>query len=457
MNLTFIKVNFIIFEIVSIILLCVSIGALVYFSVFISLKSRMKKENFEIIQVSYNFKPQIGVFSDFSLSISESSPNLNSAYIILNKADFKNNPIEKIIDKINKSNPSNIFLFKHQKQARNLISKISNTLSTSNNFFNWAIGFLIILFFVFMKITLVRTSIKKIQLMKSNRVSHSILGTVKKDNSKILFDPSLSLLTKENIFNFCIFHATYLLIIPFLFPNLLDYVVNDYIGFRNNFFSSVYYYRSNFGQIDFESNPNFLGKEELSAKFILHHYDDFMKYTPSQINHYLLNLSFLCCSVWVSQYYNVFNTKQIGTSTMEKKKESKLKSYLNLGVVFILFLIWGTFLSFALVTFLDYFYLFHGLIIFSFIKITDPFILVFLIVFYYHVYLYALMSIYTFRIIYKNKQYEITQSENRKEEDEKSKSDLDLRLLPDSDFIEIVIDKKISNDLIDIDNNESYD
>lgn len=142
---------------------------------------------------------------------------------------------------------------------------------------------------------------------------------------------------------------------------------------------------------------------------------------------------------------------------MEKKKESKLKSYLNLGVVFILFLIWGTFLSFALVTFLDYFYLFHGLIIFSFIKITDPFILVFLIVFYYHVYLYALMSIYTFRIIYKNKQYEITQSENRKEEDEKSKSDLDLRLLPDSDFIEIVIDKKISNDLIDIDNNESYD
>ena len=71
MNLLFVKINFIIFEIVSLVLTFIVLFGLMYYTMLFKRKSAMKQENQKIIQVSYEINITSNLYTDVDFKIKE--------------------------------------------------------------------------------------------------------------------------------------------------------------------------------------------------------------------------------------------------------------------------------------------------------------------------------------------------------------------------------------------------
>ena len=87
-------------------------------------------------------------------------------------------------------------------------------------------------------------------------------------------------------------------------------------------------------------------------------------------------------------------------------KKSKLKKFMKIFAIIAVFAVWGYFIIRGLVLQLDIYYLFHRLLFNNFKRILDVKILIYIILFYYHIYFYVIMGIYTYQTYSKNKKYE---------------------------------------------------
>ena len=442
MNLLFVKINFIIFEIVSLVLTFIVLFGLMYYTMFFKRKSAMKQENQKILRVSYEINITSNLYTDVDLKLYEYGSNLtinNSGYIIYNAKFYENKSQSEIIEKINATDPDNIFIFDEKESARIFLLGLKNLSSRANDFFNTTILFVVNLFFIFMKITLIRISIKQIKEIKSNKkdpnkvddifsqlstspsmehilppdetnslgdslLIHSIDNKQQKPIPKqVTYNPVLTLLNPKNFFNFCIFHISTIVIIPILYPNLTDYDFGGYFGFRKNLFLSVYFGRTNIGQKSFSSFSEVVYKKDpfKNDYFILHKPMSIASLYIPQFNPYLVNLGFLVCAVWVAQSFKPFDQTQITFS--ERIKVSKFKKVMNYVIPCIIYSIWGAFLVWGLFNIGEFLYLFHFEVFHSIRKLFDIKISFIIGCFYFHVYFYILMAFYTCQVKYKNR------------------------------------------------------
>lgn len=435
MNLTFIKVNLIIFEIVAISTTILSLFGLSYYTFFYQMRSGIKHRKMaKVAHVSYYVKEQKNVFSNVAITLNKPSNNYNSdndGYILYNKNQDATE--EKIIEQINAMNPYNIFLFKNKQTANQFKSYLENIVGKSSNAINTILLLLSILFFTFVKIGLAKTSWKQIKEIKSNKqeVSQSddILDDLSLDIAEkglllgkggkkktFYYNPVLSLLNPKNIFNYIVFQLTVIIILPILYPTFSDLKINVYYGFRPNMFNSVYYSRSYFGQRDFQpnANPTFVvnGIQNITGlyNFTSHERIEDAINSHASFNPYFTNLAFLAISVWVAQYFKPFDTGKM--VIRDRLKMTKWKIFKKIFVIAVLFSAWGFLFGIGLLNAGDYIFLFHCLVFMDVRKLLDPKITVTICVFYYHIFFYALMIIYTIQMKIKNRNFENSKKNN---------------------------------------------
>lgn len=450
MNLFFIKINFILFEVVSLVMTLLILVGLIYYTILFKYRSGMKSENQVIIQINYEVSRSSQLYSGVDLIINyiDKKSNLNgNGYIVYNKQYFIEKSEKEIIQDINASDPDNIFIFNSKATTERFLTNLTNQSSNSNDFINSAILLVVNVFVIFMKITLIRISIKQIKEIKSNKNDPNIIDDIftqlssdnsirpiitnedsidtgndsfisssslpsnnkpeeknnNQNNKPLPYNPLLTLLNPKNFFNFCIFHISTIIIIPTLYPNLTDYYVGKYIGFNYNLFQSVYFGRTYIGQNSFDSLSEIVYTENPFPKryFLIHTPMVLNSLYVQTLNPYLINLGYLICAVWVSQYFKPFDQSKITIN--DRVKQTRWKKVINILIPVVIFAFWGVFLGWGLLNVGEFIYLFHAEIFFSFKKIIDVKILFFLICLYYHICFYILMGLYTWRVKYKNK------------------------------------------------------
>ena len=436
MHLLFVKLHLIIFEIVSLVLLCCIFGALFYFSVIFKNMNAMKDEkNIGIINVTFAANFSDGVFADIDVKVYSLYANVSQetkkASILYSKSYYEdcNGDENKIISKISEQLPNNIFLFETERLAENFKHRLLN-LKTEVSTFNLTLFALISLFLIFLKITLLKDSISRLRKIKSsksdgkNEVYTNLLAQIhpeeyalsagKEEQKNLYYNPVLSFLNPINVYYYVIFNLTIVIIVPLIFPNYIEYYVLSYIGFMSNMYNSVYYGRSLFGvdllkkdeKVDLSKlivpeNPK--GQKKL---FMIHDYLNLQDYVPTNINPYMENLLIMCGSIWLSQLFHPFNSQTSVKIVDVDLKKGKLKKYMKIASIIAVFGIWGYFIVYGLIYELDILYLYHRLLFNNFKRIFDVKIPLLIALFYYHIVFYVVMGIYTYQTYAKNKKYE---------------------------------------------------
>ena len=439
MHLLFVKLHLIIFEIVSLALLCCIFGALFYYSVIFKNMNAMQDENsMEIMNIIFAANFSKGVFGDVDLKIYSLDAKVNqetkNASIIYSKSYYEDckGDKNKIINQITDQQPNNIFLFETEALAKNFKHHLLN-LKTEASAFNLTLFALISLFLIFMKITLLKDSISRLRKIKSsksdgkNEVYTNLLAQIhpeeyalspgKEEQKNLYYNPVLSFLNPINVYYYIIFNLTIVIIIPLIFPDYIEYYVVSYIGFMSNMINSVYYGRSLFGvdrlknggKVDLSNlivpeNPK--GQKKL---FMIHDYLNLNDYVPTNINPYMVNLLIMCGSIWLSQLFHPFNSQTSVKIVDVDLKKGKLKKYMKIAAIIAVFGIWGYFIVYGLIYELDILYLYHRLLLNNFQRIFDVKIPLLIALFYYHIVFYVIMGIYTYQTYAKNKKYEGTQ------------------------------------------------
>lgn len=437
MHLLFVKFHLIVFEIVSTVLLCGIFIALFYYSVIFKLKSAMKDENAsDIIYLNFsaNFSP--GVWADVKIELYSNSTNkflpknYQNCCILYSKENyqFKNKTKDEIVEIINGSNPTNIFLFENGDIASNFKHRLLN-LKTECSSFNLTLFILISLFLIFLKITLLLDSIirlKKIKSSKSNgknEVYTNLLAqlhpeeysiqALQNDKTNLYYNPVLSFLNPINVYYYILFHLTIVIIMPLIFPNLIEYKVNTYFGFLSNLPFSIYYSRSLFGLERLKNNKEVnltnlmvLDNDGGEKLFLMHEPLNLSNYTPTNINPYMVNLLVMCSSIWLAQLFKPFNNNQAVKISDVDLKKGKLKKALKIISIVGVLLIWAAFIVYGLIYQMDSIYLYHRLLFNNVQRLADLKIPIYILVFYYHIFFYVIMCIYTYQVYSKNKKYE---------------------------------------------------
>ena len=183
-----------------------------------------------------------------------------------------------------------------------------------------------------------------------------------------------------------------------------------------NMYYSVYYARSLFGNDllnpDNDNNidiSKLITPRDISSQrnlFINHDFLNLNDYSPTNVNPYVINLLILCGSIWLAQIFHPFDTQGTVKIVEVDLKKSKLKKFMKIFAIIAVFAVWGYFIIRGLVLQLDIYYLFHRLLFNNFKRILDVKILIYIILFYYHIYFYVIMGIYTYQTYSKNKKYE---------------------------------------------------
>ena len=434
MHLLFVKLHLIIFEFVSLGLFCSIFGALFYYSIIYKNKGAMKDEkSMDTIDISYSANYSKGILADVKIRIYErNATNLPAesmnASILYSKPSFEKQKgnIGEIIKAINDDDPYNIYLFYNSTLAINFKHRLLS-IKTEASTFNLTLFTLISLFLIFMKITLLKDSIVRLKKIKSsksdgkNEVYINLLSQIhpeeyalssgKDEQKNLYYNPVLSFLNPINVYYYIIFNLTIVIIIPLIFPNYIEYRVNSYIGFMENMYNSVYYGRSLFGtDILRENEPVNLthlmvSYNEMGDLFMIHDHLNLKDYVPTNINPYMVNLLIMCGSIWLSQLFHPFDTQGTVKISDVDLKKGKLKKYMKIGSIIAVFVIWGFFIIFGLIYELDLFYLYHGLLFNNIKRILDIKIPIFIGFFYYYIYFYVIMGIYTYQTYSKNKKY----------------------------------------------------
>ena len=465
MNLTFIKINLILFEIVSCVLTTFSLVGLFYFSLVFPRLKGLQPENQKLLTIYFNVTYNPGVLADIDIHILDEieNPENNKTYtqgvIAYNKNNFDTSlNSSQIVAEINSMNHDNIHIFNNNITAQQYLTYIRNIMNDSNNIYGPAIICVVIFFCFFMKITLIRTSIQQIRGIKSNKKKmnkvdniieqlslHSdmpllpsstdsetnstyindnielMIESKSQDNEKSLhkdnqnasskdkpiYNPILSLLNPKNLFNLIFFELTCVMILPLIFPKYTDLHIIKFYGFRTNMFSSVYYYRSRFGQENFNadsfSNGLIFTNETYENKnyFWIHQPMKLTNYEGPDMNPYLFNLMFLCCVVWLSKIFRPFDKLQKKVeANIKKSMMKKLSKYFVPAAIIVM---WGVFFIIGFINMMEYMYLFHRQVVFSIQKIFEVKIFLFIGSFYFHIYFYGIMALYTCHIIIRNK------------------------------------------------------
>ena len=470
MNLTFIKINFILFEIVSFVLTAFSLIGLFYFSLVFPRMKGLKPENQKLLTIYFNVTYNPGVLADIDIDIipelpeddidnPESKRSYTQGVIAYNQNNFDEDLTKsQIVAKINSMLHDNIHIFSSNITAQQYLTNIRNIINDSNSIYSPAIICVVISFCFFMKVTLIRTSIQQIRGIKSNKKKmnkvdniieqlalHSSMplypsiiesetnSTYVNDNvelmietksqgiekifhketqnalskDKPIYNPILSLLNPKNLFNLFFFELTCVIILPLIFPRYTDVHILNFYGFRSNMFSSVYYYRSRFGQADFDESSFrndlvFTNDTVVNNNYFwIHQPMKLTNYEGPDMNPYLFNLMFLCCVVWMSKFFRPFDKLQKKVEANIKK--SKIKTIMKYVIPIAIFVMWGVFFVLGFINMMEYMYLFHRQIVFSFQKIFDVKITLFIASFYFHIYFYVIMLLYTCHIIIRNK------------------------------------------------------
>ena len=465
MNLKFIKCNLIFFEIVSFVMTLYIFGNLFYYSVIFANKSILNfpdDYSYMILPINFSVQYKNNIFNDFIITLYSSkfnnySENYNynktninyidedddneyepNGCIIYNNYTFKDDDENEIISKINEKDPYNILIFENSTLAENFIDQIKNDSNTCDRF-NLILYFIIIFFFIFMKITLFQYVFKLIRKIKTQKVNGTTTSaenlisqinendeesSINTNNKKkpIFINPVLSFLNPINFFYYIIFHLTIVVIIPIIYPDFVEYKINNYYyGIVPNLFSSVYYYRSDYGKDDFENTndlDNFIITYENKKKksFLSHKYLDFSSYSPKNLNPYMINLIVMIGSIWISQIFRPFDLDKNVQIKEINVKVNKFSYYFK--IYFIPYSLCGLWLfgfGYGMYYLLDYIYLFHRYLFFNKKKLFDYQISGFLVLFYYHVYFYILSIYYVCETIYKNKKVKNEIEKEKKE------------------------------------------
>ena len=432
MHLLFIKLHLIIFEIISLILFLSIFGALFYYSIVYKNYPSMKEDNnIAYLNVSFTANISKGVYSDVQIKLfpQDNSNNQNSkATILYSKSYYQGKNVDEIIKEISDNNPYNIFLFEEPKIAENFKHRLLS-LRTETSSFNLTLFVLISLFLIFIKITLLKDSyfrLKKIKSSKSdgkNEVYTNLLAQIhpeeyeinlgKDDKKNLYYNPVLSFLNPINVYYYVIFHLTVVIIIPLIFPNYIEYYITSYFSFMPNMYFSVYYARSLFGKgiltPDNINLDNFIIHRNITNQkklFISHDFLNLNDYVPTNVNPYMINLLIMCGSIWLAQLFHPFDTQGTVKIVDVDLKKGRLKKYMKIFAIVSVFGIWGYFIIRGLIYQFDLYYLFHRLLFNNFERIFDMKILIYIILFYYHIVFYAIMGLYTYQTFSKNKKYE---------------------------------------------------
>ena len=432
MHLLFIKLHLIIFEIISLILFLSIFGALFYYSIVYKNYPSMKEDNnIAYLNVSFTANISKGVYSDVQIKLFPQD-NLNTQYskatILYSKSYYQGKNEDEIIKEISDNNPYNIFLFEEPKIAENFKHRLLS-LRTETSSFNLTLFVLISLFLIFIKITLLKDSyfrLKKIKSSKSdgkNEVYTNLLAQIhpeeyeinlgKDDKKNLYYNPVLSFLNPINVYYYVIFHLTVVIIIPLIFPNYIEYYITSYFSFMPNMYYSVYYARSLFGKgiltPDNINLDNFIIHRNITNQkklFISHDFLNLNDYVPTNVNPYMINLLIMCGSIWLAQLFHPFDTQGTVKIVDVDLKKGRLKKYMKIFAIVSVFGIWGYFIIRGLIYQFDLYYLFHRLLFNNFERIFDMKILIYIILFYYHIVFYAIMGLYTYQTFSKNKKYE---------------------------------------------------
>ena len=432
MHLLFIKLHLIIFEIISLILFLSIFGALFYYSIVYKNYPSMKEDNnIAYLNVSFTANISKGVYSDVQIKLfpQDNSNNQNSkATILYSKSYYQGKNVDEIIKEISDNNPYNIFLFEDPKIAENFKHRLLS-LRTETSSFNLTLFVLISLFLIFIKITLLKDSyfrLKKIKSSKSdgkNEVYTNLLAQIhpeeyeinlgKDDKKNLYYNPVLSFLNPINVYYYVIFHLTVVIIIPLIFPNYIEYYITSYFSFMPNMYYSVYYARSLFGKgiltPDNINLDNFIIHRNITNQkklFISHDFLNLNDYVPTNVNPYMINLLIMCGSIWLAQLFHPFDTQGTVKIVDVDLKKGRLKKYMKIFAIVSVFGIWGYFIIRGLIYQFDLYYLFHRLLFNNIERIFDMKILIYIILFYYHIVFYAIMGLYTYQTFSKNKKYE---------------------------------------------------
>ena len=432
MHLLFIKLHLIIFEIISLILFLSIFGALFYYSIVYKNYPSMKQDdNIAYLNVSFTANISKGVYSDVQIKLfpQDNSNNQNSkATILYSKSYYQGKNVDEIIKEISDNNPYNIFLFEEPKIAENFKHRLLS-LRTETSSFNLTLFVLISLFLIFIKITLLKDSyfrLKKIKSSKSdgkNEVYTNLLAQIhpeeyeinlgKDDKKNLYYNPVLSFLNPINVYYYVIFHLTVVIIIPLIFPNYIEYYITSYFSFMPNMYFSVYYARSLFGKgiltPDNINLDNFIIHRNITNQkklFISHDFLNLNDYVPTNVNPYMINLLIMCGSIWLAQLFHPFDTQGTVKIVDVDLKKGRLKKYMKIFAIVSVFGIWGYFIIRGLIYQFDLYYLFHRLLFNNIERIFDMKILIYIILFYYHIVFYAIMGLYTYQTFSKNKKYE---------------------------------------------------
>ena len=426
MYLTFIKIHLMVFEFISLIMSVIAVIGLIYYSFIFKRFSGLKEKGANILKIKFNASIEQTVFSDVKITINSSNidndnDNETDAYIIYSK-ELEQKKETDLIQKINDEYPSNIFLFNSYRTAELFLHHLQS-IKLNANLLNSTVLLLILFFLIFIKITLMKITLKQIKSVKTSKIggkgkdtlADNILAELNQpelsQQKQIFFNPTLSFLNPIMVYYYFIFHLTVILILPLIIPNFLAYKVSTYFGFNSNLFYSIYYHRSNIGQINI-TNLNYtklktfeLPSEE-SFPFLFHPslnlaYEE----NKGSSNPYVINLCFMCCCIWISQYFKPFDqgrNVKIEDRNITKSNKKKMLNYLvtcSLFIVWIFFLIWGVLHTF------DYLYLFHKLLFYNFKKVADLRISICICLFYVHIYFYIIMIMHTIEFKNKNKNY----------------------------------------------------
>jgi hypothetical protein len=177
---------------------------------------------------------------------------------------------------------------------------------------------------------------------------------------------------------------------------------------------SVYYARSLFGNGLLTKDENldlskFVIHRNVSDQknlFMIHDFLNLNDYVPTNVNPYMINLLIMCGSIWLAQLFHPFDTQGTVKIVDVDLKKGKLKKYIKVFAIIAVFGIWGYFIIRGLIYEFDLYYLFHRLLFNNFLRLGDFKILIFIIIFYYHIVFYVIMGIYTYQTYSKNKKYE---------------------------------------------------
>ncbi len=424
MYLTFIKIHLMVFEFISLIMSVIAVIGLIYYSFIFKRFSGLKEQGANILKIKFNASIEQTIFSDVKITISSyknDNDNETEAYIIYSKELEEKNETD-LIQKINNEYPSNIFLFNSNRTAELFLHHLQS-IKLNANLLNSTVLLLILFFLIFIKITLMKITLKQIKSVKTSKIggkgkdtlADNILAELNQpelsEQKQIFFNPTLSFLNPIMVYYYFIFHLTVILILPLIIPNFLAYKVSTYFGFNPNLFYSIYYHRSNIGQINihnlnYTKLKTFESPSEDSFLFLFHPslnlaYEE----NKGSSNPYVINLCFMCCCIWISQYFKPFDqgrNVKIEDRNITKSNKKKMLNYLvtcSLFIVWIFFLIWGVLHTF------DYLYLFHKLLFYNFKKVADLRISICICLFYIHIYFYVIMIMHTIEFKNKNKNY----------------------------------------------------